>query len=127
MNRLLLVGAGGFAGAVLRYLLGGAVQVLSRTVAFPWGTFAVNVAGCFAIGAITYYAEERGVLGTEARLLLVTGFLGGFTTFSAYGHETFLLLRDGAVGAAAANALGQVAIGIGAIWAGRAVVQAVVR
>jgi len=117
--KLLLVGSGGFLGSVLRYLASGAVQSAARSASFPWGTLAVNATGCLAIGFLSHLAEERGVLGEEQRLLLVTGFLGGYTTFSAYGNETFLLLREGETALAAANALGQVALGLAAVWAGR--------
>lgn len=120
MIKLLLVGAGGFLGAVLRYLAGGAVQALARSVSFPWGTLVVNATGCLAIGVLSHLAEARGVIGAEQRLFLITGLLGGYTTFSAYGNETFLLLREGETALAAANALGQVALGLAAVWAGRA-------
>jgi CrcB protein len=119
--RLLLVGAGGFLGSVLRYLASGAVQSAARSASFPWGTFAVNAAGCFAIGVLSHLADTRGLLGSEQRLFLITGLLGGFTTFSAFGNETFLLMREGETVLAAANALGQVALGLAAVWAGSAV------
>lgn len=119
MIKLLLVGAGGFLGSVLRYLASGAVQSAVASAGFPWGTLAVNATGCFAIGALAHLAELRGVLGAEQRLFLITGVLGGYTTFSAYGNETYLLLREGETALAAANALGQVALGLAAVWAGR--------
>ena len=118
MTNLLLVGAGGFLGSVLRYLAGGAVQAAARHAHFPWGTFAVNAVGCLLIGLLGGLAETRHVLSPEQRLFLITGFLGGFTTFSAYGFETYYLVRVGEPGLAAANALGQVALGLAAVWAG---------
>ena len=120
MRNLLLVGAGGFLGSVLRYLAGGAVQAAARHVHFPWGTLAVNAAGCLLIGLLGGLAATRHVLSPEQRLFLITGFLGGFTTFSAYGFETYYLVRVGEPGLAAANALGQVALGLAAVWAGHA-------
>src|SRR5512143_1918622 len=118
MVKLHLVGAGGFLGSVLRYVAGGAVQAAARYGHFPWGTLAVNAAGCLLIGLLGGAAETRHVLSQEQRLFLITGFLGGFTTFSAYGYETYFLIRVGEPGLAAANALGQVALGLAGVWAG---------
>ncbi|HEY5999890.1 MAG TPA: fluoride efflux transporter CrcB [bacterium] len=120
MVKLLLVGTGGFLGSVLRYVAGGAVQAATRYGHFPWGTLAVNAAGCLLIGLLGGAAETRHVLTQEQRLFLITGFLGGFTTFSAYGFETYFLIRVGEPWLAAANALGQVALGLAAVWAGHA-------
>lgn len=119
MIRLLLVGAGGFLGSVLRYLASGMVQSAARSASFPWGTLVVNATGCFAIGVLSHLAEARGLLSAEQRLFLITGLLGGYTTFSAYGNETFLLFREGEAALAVANALGQVTLGLAAVWAGR--------
>ena len=127
MKNLLLVGAGGFLGSVLRYVAGGAVQAAARHVHFPWGTLAVNAAGCLLIGLLGGLAETRHVLSPEQRLFLITGFLGGFTTFSAYGFETYYLVRVGEPGLAAANALGQVALGLACVWAGHALATLVPR
>jgi CrcB protein len=118
LTRLLLVGVGGFLGSVLRYAASGAVLAATRYDAFPFGTFAVNAAGCLLIGLISGMAELRGSFSPEQRLFLVTGFLGGFTTFSAFGFETYYLLRTGAFLLAAANAVGQVAVGLAAVWGG---------
>jgi len=118
MVKLLLVGAGGFLGSVLRYLAGGAVQAAARHPHFPWGTLAVNAAGCLLIGFLGGVAETRHVLTLEQRLFLITGFLGGFTTFSAYGFETYYLVRVGEPGLAVANVFGQVALGLAGVWAG---------
>jgi len=79
-----LVGLGGGAGAVCRYLLGNA---LNKPQGFPFGTLAVNLLGCFLIGLALH-------LDGRARLLCVTGFLGGFTTYSAFGLESLQLLRS---------------------------------
>ena len=119
----LLVAAGGAVGATARYVLGGAVQ-RAAGIPFPLGTLVVNVLGCLCIGALTAVAERGAGLSTEARLFLIVGILGGFTTFSAYGVETYGLLRNGAVGAALANALGSVVLGLGAVWAGHTVARA---
>jgi CrcB protein len=117
MLRALVVGAGGFVGAAARYLAGGLVYQLLPP-SFPYATFLINVLGCFAIGFLAVLADERFVLGPDARLFLMVGVLGGFTTFSSFGLETLNLLREGSSLGAAANAIGQVALGLGAVWAG---------
>lgn len=127
MGRLLLVGAGGFLGAVARYLAGGAVQAAARHGHFPWGTLAVNAAGCLLIGFLAGLAELRSVFTAEQRLFLITGFLGGFTTFSAYGYETYFLVRVGEGALAAANVVGQVALGLAAVWGGHRLAELVAR
>jgi CrcB protein len=93
MKLLFLVGAGSFIGGVLRYLTAQFVQSKFLS-AFPFGTLAVNIAGCFAIGLV-FGLSERMNMGAEWRLFLATGICGGFTTFSAFSNETFSLLRDG--------------------------------
>jgi CrcB protein len=120
VGKLLLVGLGGGLGAVARYWLSGVVQEALRNVTFPYGTLTVNVLGCLIIGGLSYLGEARGVLTQEARLLLITGFLGGFTTFSTFGNETVGLARGGESGPALANVAAHVALGLGAVWAGRA-------
>ena len=120
---LLLVGAGGLVGAVLRYLLGTWVQGVAGSTAFPYGTLAVNAAGCLVIGITVGIAEARQPLSDEARAFLVIGLLGGFTTFSAFGIDTVRLIRDGAYLAGSANVLLQVAIGLSAVVAGLSLSQ----
>ena len=118
LERTLAVGVGGFLGASLRYLVGGLVhRWLGST--FPFGTFLVNVSGCFAIGVLATLAEER-MLGPTARLFWMVGVLGGYTTFSSFGYETISLLREGGHAAAWVNVLGQVTLGLAAVWAGAA-------
>lgn len=88
-----------------RYWLTGWVQSLDGAQ-FPVGTLAVNVLGSFAIGAVMTLSLERGMIGPELRILLTTGFCGGFTTMSTFSYETMSLLRDGS----AAGALGNIAL-----------------
>jgi CrcB protein len=119
MYRILLVGVGGFIGSVLRYLAGGLVQDLSKSVAFPYGTLAVNVIGCFIIGFLSYLAESRGLFTTESRAFVFVGILGGFTTFSTFGNETINLWRDGEHSLVFANIATHLILGLSAVWLGR--------
>lgn len=122
MLKLLLVGCGGFAGSVLRYLVSGWVHQLVDRPGFPWGTLAVNVLGCFAIGLASGLAESRQILSAETRLFLLIGVLGGFTTFSTFGYETTSLLAESQRAAALANVVSQVVFGIAAVYAGQRLV-----
>jgi fluoride exporter len=122
--RLVLgVAIGGALGSVLRFWLGGLAQGTGRV--FPWGTLAVNVAGCFVIGAVSHLVEARGAAGPATRAFLLVGLLGGFTTFSAFGNETLNLVRDGERLLAAGNVVANVGLGLLAVWAGRAAAHAV--
>jgi CrcB protein len=121
--RTLLVGAGGFVGATLRYVLGGLVS-RHAPPEFPWGTLVINLSGCFLIGLLAVLAEERGV-GLGGRLFLMVGVLGGYTTFSTFGYETLSLMREGSHALAAANALGQLLLGLAAVWMGMTVARGV--
>lgn len=102
MNRTLLVAVGGLVGSVARYWLAGWVQSV-HGAEFPVGTLVVNVLGSFAIGALMTLSLERGMIGPEMRLLLTTGFCGGFTTMSTFSYETMALLRDGGTAGALGN------------------------
>ena len=114
-----LVGLGGAAGSVARYLLGQCVTDASAPQAFPLGTFAVNLSGCLAVGLLAGLAERHpGWLSPDLRLLLFVGLLGGFTTFSAFGLETVQLLRRGDWLLAAGYAGGSVLLGLAAVWLG---------
>ena len=127
LYRLLLVGAGGFLGSVLRHIVSGTVQQASGSVQFPYGTLAVNVIGCFIIGALSALAENRGVFTTEARLFVFVGILGGFTTFSTFSNETMNFLREGDNLRAVVNVAAQLILGLGAVWLGRSIVTAIWR
>lgn len=91
--KILLLALAGVVGTVLRFWLGGYVQRVYGGV-FPWGTFAVNMTGCFLFGVIWTLAEERFIISGEARAVLLIGFMGAFTTFSSFVFETGQLLRD---------------------------------
>lgn len=94
MRNLIMVGLGGFAGSVFRYLVSGWIQKLSDTPFFPYGTLGVNALGCLAIGLLGGWADNAELFSPSARLFLLIGLLGGFTTFSTFGYETMALLRD---------------------------------
>ena len=95
LKTLLLVGAGGFLGSIGRYLGSLYGNRLIPSDGFPFGTFLVNILGCFLIGLIYGLAEKHDWVTPEARLFLATGFCGGFTTFSTFSHESFTLLNNG--------------------------------
>ena len=100
MRQIIIIGLGGATGAILRYLVSGWIQRLSDTPLFPYGTLGVNVLGCLAIGLLGGWADNAEMFSPSARLFLLIGLLGGFTTFSTFGYETMALLRDKAAFAA---------------------------
>ena len=118
MTKLLLVGAGGFLGSIARALLSNFVQQLSGC-AFPLGTLAVNVIGCFVIGALSQFGETRDIFSAETRAFIFVGILGGFTTYSSFGNETINLWRSGALWLTFLNVAAQLLIGLGAVFVGR--------
>ena len=119
MNKLFLVGAGGFVGSILRYLVSGYIQQITKSVIFPYGTLAVNLIGCFVIGFLSQLADARGVFTPESRALVFVGFLGGFTTFSTFGNESVNLLLDAENLFALVNTALHIVVGFGAVWLGR--------
>ena len=119
---ILWIALGGAAGSVLRYLIGGGVQRMGGA-AFPVGTLVVNVTGCFLIGMIAqHYTNTQAHPGMRA--LLVTGFCGGYTTFSAFSLETTGLVQGGEYGKAAGYMFLSVALSIAATFAGFAAARA---
>ena len=114
---LLLIGLGGFAGAISRYLVDGFVADRAAG-SFPWGTLAVNASGTFVLGLLFAMTTDRAVLPAEIRGPLMIGFLGAYTTFSTYLLETWRLVEGGAWGLALANLGGSLAVGIVAVVAG---------
>ena len=124
MQSLLLVALGGALGSVARFKLSGLVLHQVPDWRFPLGTFTVNVVGCLVAGVLAGLAERLDFFTPDVRLLLFTGVLGGFTTFSAFGLETVHLLRRGEVAIASANIVASVALGIAALFIGLAVTRA---
>ncbi|HSH76424.1 MAG TPA: fluoride efflux transporter CrcB [Longimicrobiales bacterium] len=122
---LLVVGLGGAAGAVSRYLTSGWVQGLSGSF-FPWGTFAVNVCGSLALGFVMVWLQSI-VTSPELRELVTIGFLGSFTTFSTFSYEALALLRDREWWQAGGYTIGSVFVGLLAVALGAAVAAALTR
>ena len=123
ITRLLYIAGGGAVGSVSRFLLGAFVQRLYGGDDFPLGTLSVNVLGCFIIGFLGELFQSRVAVSSGWRFALLVGFLGGFTTFSSFGYETVVLLRE----ARALTALGNVALqllcGLTAVGIGMATVR----
>ncbi len=111
LKRLMFVAAGGALGAAARYGVTGVAQRLSDS-GFPWGTATVNVSGSFLIGFIMTYGVEGSTMATEGRLFLVTGVIGGFTTFSALSYESVRLLQEGSLWLGLGNLALNVVLGL---------------
>jgi fluoride exporter len=118
MKNVFLVGVGGFIGSMARFKLGGLVLRYSADGKFPASTLVVNVLGCLIAGVLFGLTEKQNLFSASARLFLFTGLLGGFTTFSAFGLETFALLRRGAISLALMNAFLSVGLGVVMVWLG---------
>ncbi len=128
MIAYLYIAAGGALGSIARYWMAGAIDGRFN-VAFPWGTILVNVLGSFAIGIFAAMAagESRWGLSDSARLFLMVGICGGFTTFSSFSLQTLGLLREGLLLRAGGNVAVSVLVCLAATWAGAALVQALGR
>ena len=119
LKQLFLVAVGGAVGSVCRFLTGVIVTRLSGP-AFPWGTLTVNVVGSFAIGFLTELVARKLNASMEMRLLIVVGFLGGFTTFSSFSLDTMVLVERGATVAAVSYVLASVLLSLLAAFGGLA-------
>ena len=97
MREALLVGIGGFVGAVSRYKLGGLILHSTANHRFPFATFAVNIIGSLVIGIFAGLAQKHHLFTPQLRLLLITGLLGGFTTFSSFSLDSLYLLKRGEI------------------------------
>lgn len=121
MARFDLVGAvavGGAIGCVARYLIGAAIGARLNTT-FPVGTMAINISGCFAIGAFMYMALNLPQVGPVGRAFLTTGLCGGFTTFSTFSWEVLTAVEEGELVRAAFYLGGSITLGLIAVWLGR--------
>ncbi|RME00837.1 MAG: fluoride efflux transporter CrcB [Deltaproteobacteria bacterium] len=120
----LLVGSGGFLGALLRYGVGGVIHRRLPFVRFPYGTLAVNMLGCLAIGLLTGLLDASHLLGPSFRKFVLIGLLGAFTTYSTFLYETFAMLQDAEYLLAAANVGIQLVLGLFLVWLGHTLVMA---
>ena len=123
MQNIIFIAFAGLVGTLLRYWLSGFVaRQYGET--FPLGTLAVNLIGSFFAGAMYYLADERFLISPTVRTVILIGLLGGFTTFSSYGLQTFTLLRDGQVGLATLNIAVSNVLGLLMVWVGYVVSKA---
>jgi CrcB protein len=121
---LLLIGLGGFAGAISRYVVDGFVA--DRTAgAFPWGTLAVNLSGSFLLGLLFAMTAERAILPADIRGPVMIGFIGAYTTFSTFMLESWVLIENGSYVPAIANLGGSVLLGLAAVLAGLTIGRAI--
>lgn len=118
---MLLAGAGGFVGTCVRFLVGKWSSAIFHG-AFPLGTFLVNIIGCFIIGLLFGLLEKVHVM-TPADVILITGFCGGFTTFSAFANDMWVLGTKGDWTTFILYLLLSVVVGILLVWAGRAIIR----
>jgi len=122
MQKTIFIALAGLIGTLIRYWLAGFVtRQYGET--FPWGTLIVNLAGSFLAGAIYHLAEERLLISPTLRTIILIGLIGGFTTFSSYGLQTFTLLRDGQIGLATLNVAVSNVLGLLMVWMGYVVLK----
>lgn len=121
MQKLVLIAIAGGLGTLARYGLSGLVQHLCKEALFPWGTFAVNALGCLAFGLLWTVMGERISIGSEARTVILVGFIGAFTTFSTFIFDTGQLLQDSQWLWACGNVALQNVVGLAALFVGLAI------
>lgn len=119
MYTILLVGIGGFIGAILRYVLGGWIQ--NSFVNFPIGTLVINTIGSFFLGLIMYLSEYQGFFDDKTRIFLTIGIIGAFTTLSTFGYESFRLLDDSRLILMTINVVSTVLFSMLAVYIGKIV------
>ena len=117
MGKLFFIGLAGFIGTLMRYWMSGVVARRYGET-FPAGTLVVNLVGCFLVGLLFYLMQERFLVNQTVRTVVLIGFLGGFTTFSSFGLQTFTLLQEREVGLAFLNLGIANAGGLLLVWAG---------
>ena len=117
-KEILIVGGGSFAGGALRYILSVGLSKLGRLWAFPIGIMVINILGCFLIGVLYGYFKSKATTDPVLPLLLMTGVLGGFTTFSTFSFETVQLLQQNELLKAVFYVLGSVGLGVAACYLG---------
>jgi CrcB protein len=127
VHKVLMIGLGGFIGAISRYYVSGLAQGLSKSVGFPYGTLVVNLFGCFLIGVISHLIEASSSMAAEMRLFLIVGLIGSFTTYAAFSMETLRLLQSHRFALALINILAHLILGLAAVLAGRSTLVALWR
>lgn len=123
MNNLLLVAIGGATGAVLRYKLGCFIIHHTANWKFPLSTFVINISGCLLAGILAGLTEKYDIFTQTQKLILFTGFLGGFTTFSAFGLETVYLIQCNELPIAILNISASIGVGILTLWIGMKIIS----
>lgn len=118
MYNVFLAGMGGFCGSALRYLVNIWVYRFFDYPTFPYGTLIVNTIGCLVIGLLSGLVDTRQMFTPEIRVFIFIGVLGGFTTFSTFGYDTFGLLRNGQMMLGSVNVLLQIFLGLSCVWLG---------
>lgn len=124
IKSMLIAGLGGFFGTCARFGVSKLAQHLFSSP-FPYGTFAVNVVGCFLIGLFFGWAERAHIISSGMNLFLITGFCGGFTTFSSFSHDALVLMENRHWGYVALYVGVSVLLGIAMVWLGRSLVKPV--
>ncbi len=124
MQKIVLIGLAGLAGTLCRYWMSGALAQRYGEI-FPLGTLLVNVVGCFLAGFLFHLLHERLLVSSTLQAVVFIGFLGGLTTFSSFGLQTFSLLRDGALGLAALNVVISNLVGLLMVWVGYSLARSI--
>jgi CrcB protein len=124
MKTILLIGLGGGIGSIMRYLTSMLVAKQVSSV-FPWATFVVNIIGCLVAGIILGVLERQQVLNSDLKFLLITGFCGGYTTFSAFSVENIQLLQSGHSLIALLYISISILLGVMAVWVGMTLIKTV--
>ena len=119
MIKILYVGAGGFIGAILRYLVSSFVQNLTHSISFPYGTLVVNISGCLIIGILSQLVELQTFITAEIRLFLMIGLLGSFTTYATFSNETMNLFMSQRFFLGLMNIVSHVVLGLAGVILGR--------
>ena len=124
-NQILWVGLGGFIGSAGRFALTGAVHRWLPASTFPYGTLAVNILGCLAVGFLGGLLDLKQIMGPSQRLFLMVGVLGGFTTVAAFAYDTVGLFHGSEYLRASLNVLANIGLGLAAAWLGHLAAQTV--
>lgn len=122
IKAMLIAGCGGFIGTCGRFLIGRWCRYLFHGI-FPLGTFAVNLIGCFIIGLLVGLLEKTHLISSNYSIILITGFCGGFTTFSSFADDMWVLGSKGDWGTFALYIILSVVFGILLVWGGRALIR----